>query len=185
MYFILVNDNSPEFNFYINAPDNLPREIDFISGDLIKNDELETPLVFTTDATTSTNMLDFRRGTVTLMSKKCFDLFKGAGVDNLQIFPAIIKSETDGTIWDGYFAVNVLGLISCADLSRSTYTEIMPGSYRFRELAIHPEKAKGALLFRLQEDPPGILMHRNVGKYIIANDPDETMTGWEADDIIQ
>jgi len=88
------------------------------------------------------------------MSQKCLDLFEGAGVDNLQTFPAIIKSETDGTVWDNYFAVNVLGLISCADLSKSTYTEIMPGSYRFRELAIYPEKAKGALLFRLQEDSP-------------------------------
>ncbi|MCW8997705.1 MAG: hypothetical protein OQK04_03165, partial [Kangiellaceae bacterium] len=110
---------------------------------------------------------------------------KGAGVDNLQVFPAIVKSEIDGTVWDGYFAVNVLGLIACADLDKSEYAEIMPGSYRFSELAIHAKKANEALLFRLQEDPGSILMHKNVGKYIVENDPDETMVGWEADDIIQ
>ncbi len=185
MYYILINDNLSNFDFYINAPNDLPRNIDFISGRFIKVDELKVPLVFTTDATVGTHMLDFRRGTVTLMSKKLLNLLEGAGVDNLQTFPAIIKSEVDGTVWDGYFAVNVLGLISCADLSKSSYTEIMPGSYRFRELAINAEKTKGTLLFRLQEDTPSILMHKSVGKYIMQHDPDETLLGWEVEDIIQ
>jgi hypothetical protein len=91
MYFILINDNLSEFDFNINPPNNIPRKIDFISGHLINDEELVIPLVFTTNATSGTNMLDFRKGTITLMSKKCLNLFEGAGVDNLQTFPAIIN----------------------------------------------------------------------------------------------
>jgi len=43
MFFILINDNLSEFDFYINAPNDLPGHIDFISGSFIKDDELKTP----------------------------------------------------------------------------------------------------------------------------------------------
>ncbi len=184
MYVILRNKKLSDFNYTIDAPTNLPRAVDFISGSLIE-DELETPLVFTTDAPAGTTMLDFKRGTVTLMSKRFVELLSGAQIDNIQTFPAIIKSLSDGTVWDNYFAVNVLGLISCADLDKSTYTEIMPGSYRFKKLAINANQAKGALLFRLQEDSPTLIMDASVGKYLASNDPDRTLSGWAGEKIIQ
>ncbi|MEJ2393436.1 MAG: hypothetical protein P8Z77_01425 [Candidatus Thiodiazotropha sp.] len=82
--------------------------------------------------------------------------------------------------------MNILGIISCDDLSKYTYDEIMPGHYIFNELAIHTEKkTKDILLFRLQEHSPTIIIHKSVLKYIVDNDPDETLLGWEADDIIQ
>ncbi len=184
MYFILVNDIRSDFDFTLNEPKNLPREVNFIRGSMITY-ELDTPLVYTTNAKSGDLLVDFSRGSITLMSKRFLDILKGAGVDNLQVFPAIVKNEEDGTTWDNYFAVNVLGMISCADLSKSKYTEIMPGHYRFKELAINAEKAKGALLFRLQEHSPTIIVHRSVLKQIVDNDPEETLSGWEADDIIQ
>ncbi len=184
MHVVLKNKKLSDFGYYINAPTNLPRAVDFISGSVI-DDELETPLIFTTDAPEGTKLLDFKRGTVTLMSKRFVELLKGAQVDNLQTFPAIVKSLTDGTIWDNYFAVNILGLIACSNLDKSTYTEIMPGSYRFKELAIDASKANGALLFRLQEDPPTLIMDSSVGKYLASNDPERTLSGWAGEKIIQ
>jgi len=130
-------------------------------------------------------MLDFSRGSVTLMSKRFVKILQDAGVDNLQVFPAIIKSEKDDTVWKDYFAVNVLGMIACADLNKSTYNEIMSGHYRFKKLAIYSDKAKGALLFRLHEHAPSIIVHKSVLKYIVTIDPDDTLLGWEASDIIQ
>jgi len=185
MYFVLVNDALSDFDFYIKSPSDLPRDVDFISGTTIKADALRIPLKFTTDAFQGEKLLDFKDGTILLMSKKCVEFFKSAGVGNLQCFPAIIKSDVDGTIWENYFAVNILGLVQCADLEKSEFSEIMPGSYRFRELAIHTEKANEQLLFRLKEEPGTILMHKNVGSYIVQNDPDEELLGWEADDIMQ
>ncbi len=55
------------------------------------------------------------------MSKRFLELLQQAGIDNFQIFPIIIKSEEGGVVWDNYFGVNILGLISCANLSKSTY----------------------------------------------------------------
>jgi hypothetical protein len=142
-------------------------------------------MVFTTNAKAGETRRDFLDSEFPIMSKRFLELFQGAGVDNLQTFPIIIKSEGDGTIWKDYFGVNVLGVIACADLSKSTYDEIMPDHYIFDELAIDAKKAKGALLFRLQEDSTSIIMDGSVGKYIMSKDPDDTMTGWDADEIIQ
>lgn len=55
------------------------------------------------------------------MSKRYLELLQHAGVDNFQIFPIIIKSEEDGAVGDDYFGVNILGLILCVNLSKSTY----------------------------------------------------------------
>ena len=184
MYFLLINDITSDFNFTLNEPKDFPREVNFISGSVITH-ELNTPLEYTTNAMKGDTMLDFSKGSVTLMSKRFLEILQGAGVDNLQVFPAIVKSEKDGTIWEDYFAVNVLGMVSCAVLPKSTYSEIMPGHYRFQELAIDAEKAKDALMFRLHEHSPSIIVHRDILKYIVENDPEEELLGWEADDIIQ
>ncbi len=184
MYYILTNDISSDFDSTLNEPKSFPREVSFISGFIIAN-QIEEPLVFTTNAKSGDTMVDFSRGSVTLMSKRFLELLLKSGVDNLQVFPAIIKSEKDGTVWKDYFAVNVLGMISCADLSKSAYSEIMPGHYRFQELAIDAEKAEDALLFWLQEHSPSIIVHKSVLKTIVDSDPEETLLGWEADDIIQ
>lgn len=184
MYYILKNNILSNFNSTLKEPNNLPREVNFISGSKI-NENLDTPLEFTTNAKASDAMVDFSRGNVTLMSKKFVQLLHNAGVDNLQVFPAIVKSEEDGTVWDNYFAVNVLGIISCANLSKSTYSEIMHGHYSFDELAIDTEKTKNALLFRLQEHSPTIIIHQSVGRYIKSQDPDKTLIGWSVGKIIQ
>jgi len=184
MYYTLINDISYESEIFIHKPADLPVELDFMGGDLITM-PVDNPMVFTTNGKAGDVMRDFLKSSFTIMSKRFLKMLQGAGVDNLQTFPVIIKSTEDETIWDDYFGVNILGLISCADLSKSTYTEIMPGHYRFRELAINPEKAKGTLLFRLQEHIPTIIMEGSVGRYIMEQDPDETLLGWTAKKIIQ
>jgi hypothetical protein len=184
MYFTLINDIKFESDIYIKEPEDYPSELHVIGGNFI-DIPVENPIVFTTNAKAGDVIRDFDNSSFLIMSKRFLELLQQAGVDNLQTFPVIIKSEEDGTVWEDYFSVNILGLISCADLSKSTYTEIMPGYYRFRELAIHAEKAKDALMFRLQEHSPTIIMHRSVGRYIKEHDPDKTLLGWTVGRIIQ
>jgi len=184
MYFTLVNNIKLESDITIQEPKNLPVELDFIGGNII-DIPVDNPMVYTTNAKAGDTLRDFLKGSFTIMSKRFLNLLKEGGADNLQVFPAIIKSDVDGTIWDDYFGVNIIGLISCADLSKSTYSEIMPGHYRFKELAINAEKAHGALLFRLKEHSPTIIIHRSVGRYIKEHDPDKTLLGWSVGKIIQ
>ena len=184
MYFTLVNDILSHSQIKFKEPDGLPVELDFMGGETISLD-IELPMVFSTNAKSGDKLPDFKKGSFTIMSQRFIDLLESAGVDNLQIFPIIIKSEVDGTVWDGYFGVNILGVIECADLNNSTYDEIMPEHYIFDELAIHAEKAQGKLLFRLKEHLPTIIMHRSVGRYIKDSDPEKTLLGWTVKKIIQ
>jgi len=184
MYFILKNDIDYDSELYIKEPKGLPVEFDLISG-IKMTTAIETPLAYTTNARKGDKLRAFLDCSYTLMSSELLSLFKEAGVDNLQTFPAIVKSTEDGHIWDNYYGVNILGLISCADLSKSTYSELMPGCYEFEELAIDSSKTMGTLLFRLQENSATIIMHKNVGKHIMERDPDETLEGWTVDSIVQ
>lgn len=185
MYFILKNDillDLPAVD--LNESENTS-SVCYANGKKI-TENVNNPIVINTTATIGEQMVDFRDGSILIMSKRFLELFKAAGVDNLQIFPVIIKSTTDGTVWEDYFAVNILTMISCADLSKSDYSEIIAGVFfSFHELAIDVEKTQGALLFRLQEDPTTIIMHRSVGRYVRQQDPDKTLLGWTIGTIIQ
>lgn len=182
MYYELTID--PFYKHGIFEPEGLPWDLNLISGGVI-TEQVEKPFPFVTKAEAGDDLPDFWDAGAPAMSKRFVELLEGAGVDNLQTFPAIVESKTDGTVWEGFYLVNILGRIKCADFGRSVYSELFPGSFEFEELAIDAEKAKGALLFRLQESPDVILMHKSVGKYIRQNDQDRTLKGWDVRRVIQ
>ena len=108
------------------------------------------------------------------MVKKILNAFQAAGCDNLQFFPAIINS--DGKVnWDNYFAINVLCLISAADLflSKSIKISERPSGLKFlgfQDLVIDPKKAQG-FFFRLAENPLEIIVHERILDYLSENSP--------------
>lgn len=182
MYFQLKRDKFIEIG--VVEPKGLPLDLSFLRGAVIKT-PMEPMMIFTTNATKQDPLPDFSGGSIPVMSKRFLNLLIQAGADNLQTFPIIVRSEVDGTTWDGLFAVNILGLIQCADLTASDYTEIFHGLYDFDVLAIDTAKTNGALLFRLQESPSTIIMHKSIGKYLMENDPAQLLTGWDVEEIIQ
>lgn len=181
MYFQLKRDKFIEIG--IAEPEGLPIELSFMRGAVIKTPL--KPMTFTTKAAARDSLPDFSGGSIPVMSQRFIDLLINAGVDNLQTFPIVVKSEIDGTTWDGFCAVNILGLIQCADLAASDYTEIFHGLYDFDVLAIDTARTNGALLFRLQESPSTIIMHKTIGKYLMEHDPDQQLSGWDVEEIIQ
>ena len=182
MYFELTIDILSDFG--IDRPQNLPTYLSFISGSVI-NEDVVNPMVFSTNASSVDEVPDFWGSGMPIMSQSFLTLLEQAGVNNLQKFPAVIKSDINGEVWDDYFAVNILGMIQCVDFTRSTYTEIFPGSFNFDELAIDTSLTKDTLLFRLQESPSTIIIHKSVGKYIMQSDPDGVLSGWDVKEIIQ
>ena len=182
MYFELIINIETDFG--IKRPDDMPEELIFITGSKITL-PVTDPMVFTTKAESGDTIPDYWDGGVPIMSERFVKLIEDAGVDNIEKFPAIVKSINDSTIWSGYYAINIIGMVKCADLNKSTYTEIFPDNYDFEELAIVASKAHGALLFRLQESPSTIIIHKSVGKHILKNDPDEELIGWDVKEIIQ
>jgi hypothetical protein len=99
-----------------------------------------------------------------LMSEPMVDVLRRAGVDNIDTYPAILQDSANEREFR-YFAVNILGLVAAADLSKSQWTNF-DGAPRldthFETLAVDPAKARGHLMFRLAEDTGTIIVHAKI-----------------------
>ncbi len=100
-----------------------------------------------------------------LMSKPLVAALQASGVDNLDIYPVVIKSVTGGRPCHDYQAVNVLGAVAAADMEKSVVLDASDGSLMtvmFDSLVIDPERAFGFSLFRLAENISTIVVHERV-----------------------
>jgi hypothetical protein len=87
-----------------------------------------------------------------------------AGVDNLQMCDVSLTS-LEGRMVPGYHAVNVVGLVAAADLSKSHYTDTTGTgviAVGFRKLVVDERAAANLLLFRLAESIASIVVHERV-----------------------
>jgi hypothetical protein len=100
-----------------------------------------------------------------LMSERLVETLLSCGVDNLQIFPALITHKCTGKIIDTYKVVNVLGLVSAANMGASKSQPLADNHY-FEKLAIDKSRARDLLIFRLEESPIEILVHEIVARKI-------------------
>ena len=108
---------------------------------------------------------------VPLFSDKLLSALHSAGVDNLQTFDAEIRSP-EGDLFPNYKAVNIIGLVSCVDLGKSTYLpESEPPLMEFSTLVIDESKIGGQDFFRLAEDSLYILASERVKEKIEQADP--------------
>lgn len=98
-----------------------------------------------------------------VMRKDLVEALKRAGVDNLQVFPAVITEEGRDTHIEDYVVVNVVGLVKCASVRKS---DAMPfaGAHFFMNLVIDSAKTMGFPMFRLADSMMDILVHESVAK---------------------
>lgn len=118
-----------------------------------------------------------------LCSQRFIDLLKRAGVDNIQTFPVALTNDYDGMIYDNYCICNIVGLVSCADLSTSSYTHVMDDLYIFEKLVIDTDKIHSELLFRLKEDPTIIIIHASVCNYIVDHELEPETEGFDWEEL--
>src|SRR3989442_11378692 len=91
---------------------------------------------------------------ILLFEDKMLASLAEAGVDNLDVYGALIEDSTTGRSFTNYKAVNIIGTVAAADLEKSTYeapsgTPIIDTD--FDSLAIDEKKTGGLLMFRLAE----------------------------------
>lgn len=141
----------------------------WFTGSLI-NFEVQQPLHFSISPdSVGTDMRAIYTGAYPLYRNDVIDALVEAGVNNLQLFDAVIKNPFDGKIYDNYKAVNILGLISCADMEESTLmdeTDSETIDVDFDELIIDEEKAGEALYFRLGENVTAVIAHEKVADIV-------------------
>ena len=80
------------------------------------------------------------------------EALRRAGVTNIDDYAALIVTERDSTheAVTGYRAVNIIGLVDCADRERSEFDEI-EGMMMFDKLVIDASRAAGCDFFRVAE----------------------------------
>jgi hypothetical protein len=107
-------------------------------------------------------------GTPPVMSGRFYDALVEAGVDNLDVYDAVLSGDGGRIRHTGYKAFNVIGLISAA--SKDTFysgdnkSRLLDAS--IEKLVIDPAAARGALLFRLAEYAGAIVVHRSIKEAI-------------------
>jgi hypothetical protein len=123
-------------------------------------DEMPSPLVFTTGHSSKDPPKGMHGLRFPVLSNAFIGALQQVGIDNLQCFPAELRSNKDGTVWNGYQVVNIIGLVAAANLEKSQSTHIIDRPEEdalplmaFDDLKIDHARAAGYLLFRLAESP--------------------------------
>jgi hypothetical protein len=89
------------------------------------------------------------------------DALLSAGVDNLQLFDAVVKDPTTGKEYRNYKAFNIVGVISATDFNGSTLMQTTDSKMidvDFDSLSIDENKARPFKLFRLAESVNAIIV---------------------------
>jgi hypothetical protein len=130
----------------------------------------QTPIVATIEEGDEGVMAEFWDNPVPLMTRKLYERLLGAGIDNLEIYPAEIREDASGKVHSDYVAFNLIGSVAAADLQGSTYTGTEKPSIDggFTSLKLDELKTKGLLLFRLAEAVNAIVVHEAIKAHIEA-----------------
>jgi hypothetical protein len=131
------------------------------------------PLAFRSNFDKDDPPRGFEGMTIPLWSKDFVDLLRGIGVDNFDLYAAVITGE-GGETWSDYFAVNVLGAVAAADMAKSRFLEIVatPGGAPltgFQDLVIDPSKVATLDMFRLFESPSTLIVSDRVTAALASN----------------
>jgi hypothetical protein len=139
----------------------------------VENDALELPFKFGVSFSrgidgedTKQTFYDFmpnRR----VMHTRLIETLRSTGVDNLQTFPAEVLDTASGAISREHQVVNIIGLVSCADLDASRSRPLGDVNF-FDQVVLDPSRTSGALMFRLAESPIEVIVHEKVADAIRA-----------------
>lgn len=151
-------------------------DVDFRLGTKIDSD-LPDPLEITLESLDpdasdqGPEMPEYLKGEIPLFREDLIEALREAGVDNLDLYDAVVIDPDDGRRHTSYKAVNIVGAIAAADMGASDAT-VHPGGpvidVDFDQLVLDESKAGGALMFRLAESTNAILVHEKVRDHLLA-----------------
>ena len=110
----------------------------------------------------------FDRG-ILLFRDDLIKAIESAGVDNLDCYDAVLIDPVANVRYENYRAVNIIGLVAAADLSKSEYSApsgVPLIDTDFDSVVIDEEKAMGLLMFRMAECLSAIVIHEKVKQHI-------------------
>lgn len=159
-----------ERKMLLTAPHNPNTTQSWVGGAKFTTPPAEPVLVRIKKGYETADLLDFF-GPATLISNKLHETLVAAGVDNLDVYDAVIRSFDNTVEHKGYKAFNLIGLISAADMAKSEFNPEVPSRLldaSFQKLELDAGKARGVLMFRLAEYLGAVIVHERVKQAIEA-----------------
>jgi hypothetical protein len=153
-------------------------DVDLISGELLDPDydPEEVPFKFEMDVAQNVENGAYYEPTMyhyfsgaRLMHKSLVKTLQAAGVDNLEIFSAVVTWTEKNWVIEDYVVVNIIGLVSCAVKDQSETSPIADSHY-FHNITIDPARTNNMLMFRLAESEIEVLVHEQVADAIKLGD---------------
>jgi hypothetical protein len=130
------------------------------------------PVVFTVDPDYPGDLKPLYLEGVPLIRDDLVKALSEAGVDNLQLFPAVVQDKKKKKEYTNFKVFNVIGAISAANMGESTVMGTSDSTkidVDFDSLVLDESKIGGALLFRLAEAVSAIVVHKKVKEHIEAS----------------
>jgi hypothetical protein len=143
-------------------------EVSWISGKQFKF-EIPIPIELELDPENQGIMMPMYDKGILLFSDVMIEALRDAGVDNFDCYDVVIWDPITKRKFQEYKAVNIIGVISCADLTKSKYSmhDTPSIDVDFDSLVIDETKTHGALMFRLAECVTGIVVHEKVKEVLL------------------
>jgi hypothetical protein len=128
------------------------------------SEKLPDPIVVKLDPELPGVLLPMYYKGILLMTDYMVTVLRSAGVSNLQIFNAAIQDPFQGKLHTNYKVVNIVGVISAANLKKSIYKSFGEPLFdvEFDSLHIDDQKVCGSLMFRLAENITGIVVDEKI-----------------------
>lgn len=109
-------------------------------------------------------------GSSRLMTEEFAKALQSAGVDNLDLYDAVIQSKDGSVVHRGYKAFNLIGMVQAAGkgtvFNDPPSTRLIDAS--IEGLTIDPSKVGDLLMFRLAEFVSAVIVHEKVKRVIEA-----------------
>jgi hypothetical protein len=130
---------------------------------------IPTPIEVELNPEFGTELLDSYHESIPIWSDRLVDVLHSVGVDNFDVYDAIIRDPRSGLTATNYKAVNVIGSVNCVDMSLSAFDPRSEmGAREFTRLVIDPAKANDLKMFRLSERPTLLIIDQDVSRAIEA-----------------
>lgn len=172
-------------DYGVRKDPKLPPDVSFIEGVMI-TEPLPNPMIFEVNHPSQDKLPHLFNTTIPVISDYLVKTLRSGGVDNFQVFPAVLRNSKIGVAWRGYWAFNVIGMLAAANLEKSEYDTIMEDDPEgvdvplvgFLTIVLNKKKTHHEAMFRMAESPDTLLIHDRILKHMIANRPPD---GWGVD----
>ncbi|WP_431688125.1 imm11 family protein [Hahella sp. NBU794] len=121
----------------------------------------------------SHHMPSFFRAAAPVFSDELIAALRECGVDSLDVYDLELIDPDSDQVYTHYKVVNIVSLVSAADMERSIVTAHDPTNSAlhdvdFERLVVDPERTNGHNFFRLAESTNMLIAHESVKQHLQA-----------------